>query len=219
MTDNHNAKAEDLCRTAPTGTQMLDTDAMPMHLGPEVQCIEENVVTVSGESGHPSTTAIMTTLSGVAAEAASNVDITGSDSQGDESQSSNNMVEIFHDYGHGDNHVVVIQPPAQQPGVSTLESDARSEAALTQGQFVGGNSMSVDGPVCLVCGDKGSGFHYSVYTCEGCKGFFKRTVQKNLNYCCKENGSCVVNKFTRNSCQYCRFQKCMEAGMKREGSK
>jgi len=30
--------------------------------------------------------------------------------------------------------------------------------------------MCVDGSsACLVCGDKGSGFHYSVFSCEGCK--------------------------------------------------
>ena len=70
---------------------------------------------------------------------------------------------------------------------------------------------------CLVCGDKGSGYHYSVFSCEGCKGFFKRTVQKTLEYVCKEGQQCVINKFTRNNCQFCRFNKCMDMGMKREG--
>jgi len=32
------------------------------------------------------------------------------------------------------------------------------------------SAMCVDGTsACLVCGDKGSGFHYSVFSCEGCK--------------------------------------------------
>ncbi|XP_046327390.1 retinoic acid receptor RXR-alpha-B-like [Haliotis rufescens] len=69
---------------------------------------------------------------------------------------------------------------------------------------------------CLVCGDRASGYHYSVFSCEGCKGFFKRTVQKSLTYCCKEGGSCEINKYTRNSCQACRFNKCLQMGMKRE---
>jgi hypothetical protein len=30
---------------------------------------------------------------------------------------------------------------------------------------------------CPVCGDKVSGYHYGLLTCESCKGFFKRTVQ------------------------------------------
>ncbi len=75
-----------------------------------------------------------------------------------------------------------------------------------------------NGPYCLICGDRGSGYHYSVFSCEGCKGFFKRTVQKNLNYACKEHQSCVVNKYTRNNCQYCRYQKCLSVGMKRDGN-
>ena len=75
-----------------------------------------------------------------------------------------------------------------------------------------------NGPYCLICGDRGSGYHYSVFSCEGCKGFFKRTVQKNLNYSCKENQGCVVNKYTRNNCQFCRYQKCLNVGMKRDGN-
>ena len=69
----------------------------------------------------------------------------------------------------------------------------------------------------MICNDKGTGYHYSVFSCEGCKGFFKRSVQKSLNYVCKESQNCVVNRVTRNNCQYCRFRKCLEAGMKREG--
>ena len=70
--------------------------------------------------------------------------------------------------------------------------------------------------LCAICGDKGSGFHYSVYSCEGCKGFFKRTVQKDLQYKCREFQNCIINKETRNQCQYCRFQRCLLVGMKRE---
>ena len=79
--------------------------------------------------------------------------------------------------------------------------------------------LSLDGSLaaCLVCGDRASGYHYSVFSCEGCKGFFKRTVQKNLLYSCKDTGNCVINKFTRNSCQHCRFIKCISMGMKKEG--
>uniref|UniRef100_A0A4W5LDZ7 Retinoid X receptor beta n=1 Tax=Hucho hucho TaxID=62062 RepID=A0A4W5LDZ7_9TELE len=51
----------------------------------------------------------------------------------------------------------------------------------------------------------------------GCKGFFKRTVRKDLSYTCRDNKECLVDKRQRNRCQYCRYQKCLAMGMKREG--
>ncbi|XP_059189367.1 nuclear receptor subfamily 4 group A member 1 [Centropristis striata] len=69
---------------------------------------------------------------------------------------------------------------------------------------------------CAVCGDNASCQHYGVRTCEGCKGFFKRTVQKNSKYVCLANKDCPVDKRRRNRCQFCRFQKCLVVGMVRE---
>ncbi|RNA44373.1 Retinoic acid receptor RXR [Brachionus plicatilis] len=70
--------------------------------------------------------------------------------------------------------------------------------------------------ICAICGDKASGKHYGVHSCEGCKGFFKRTVRKDLTYTCRDNRDCTIDKRQRNRCQYCRYQKCLSAGMKRE---
>ncbi|XP_028280612.1 retinoic acid receptor RXR-beta-A-like isoform X3 [Parambassis ranga] len=70
--------------------------------------------------------------------------------------------------------------------------------------------------LCIICGDRSSGKHYGVYSCEGCKGFFKRTVRKDLSYTCRDNKECLVDKRQRNRCQYCRYQKCLAMGMKRE---
>ncbi|CAH7179932.1 Pparg [Phodopus roborovskii] len=65
---------------------------------------------------------------------------------------------------------------------------------------------------CRVCGDKASGFHYGVHACEGCKGFFRRTIRLKLIYDrCDLN--CRIHKKSRNKCQYCRFQKCLAVGM------
>ena len=50
----------------------------------------------------------------------------------------------------------------------------------------------------------------------GCKGFFKRTVQKNAKYVCLGDKNCPVDKRRRNRCQFCRFQKCMAVGMVKE---
>ncbi|XP_012823804.1 retinoic acid receptor RXR-beta isoform X2 [Xenopus tropicalis] len=79
------------------------------------------------------------------------------------------------------------------------------------------NGGAVSGKrLCAICGDRSSGKHYGVYSCEGCKGFFKRTIRKDLTYTCRDNKDCIVDKRQRNRCQYCRYQKCLATGMKRE---
>nr|AVD96648.1 retinoic acid receptor isoform 1 [Holothuria glaberrima] len=69
---------------------------------------------------------------------------------------------------------------------------------------------------CFVCQDKSSGYHYGVSACEGCKGFFRRSVQKAMKYTCHRDKKCEINKITRNRCQYCRFQKCFAVGMSKD---
>lgn len=71
---------------------------------------------------------------------------------------------------------------------------------------------------CSVCGDKAYVKHYGVIACEGCKGFFKRSVRNSRKYQCLGNQVCDIDRKTRNRCQYCRFQKCLEVGMKPEGT-
>lgn len=51
----------------------------------------------------------------------------------------------------------------------------------------------------------------------GLQNFFKRTIRKDLTYSCRDNKDCTVDKRQRNRCQYCRYQKCLATGMKREG--
>ncbi|CAK1554938.1 unnamed protein product [Leptosia nina] len=70
--------------------------------------------------------------------------------------------------------------------------------------------------LCRVCGDKASGKHYGVPSCDGCRGFFKRSIRRNLDYVCKENGRCVVDVNRRNQCQACRFSKCLRVNMKKD---
>ncbi|XP_050312507.1 nuclear hormone receptor FTZ-F1 isoform X2 [Anthonomus grandis grandis] len=70
--------------------------------------------------------------------------------------------------------------------------------------------------LCPVCGDKVSGYHYGLLTCESCKGFFKRTVQNKKVYTCVAERSCHIDKTQRKRCPFCRFQKCLDVGMKLE---
>lgn len=69
---------------------------------------------------------------------------------------------------------------------------------------------------CFVCTDKSSGYHYGVSSCEGCKGFFRRSIQKSARYICHRDGNCMITKMTRSRCQHCRLQKCLQVGMLRE---
>lgn len=85
-----------------------------------------------------------------------------------------------------------------------------------------GNNTAVTAPAqvqveCAVCGDKSSGKHYGVYTCEGCKSFFKRSVRRNLSYTCRGSRACPIDQHHRNQCQFCRLKKCLKVGMRREG--
>ena len=72
--------------------------------------------------------------------------------------------------------------------------------------------------ICVICSDKATGHHYGVTSCEGCKGFFKRSVQNKKVYSCRNlTQDCPVDKRHRNRCQFCRLQKCIKAGMLKEG--
>uniref|UniRef100_A0A803YDJ0 Nuclear receptor domain-containing protein n=1 Tax=Meleagris gallopavo TaxID=9103 RepID=A0A803YDJ0_MELGA len=70
---------------------------------------------------------------------------------------------------------------------------------------------------CKICGDKSSGIHYGVITCEGCKGFFRRSQQNNASYSCPRQRNCLIDRTNRNRCQHCRLQKCLALGMSRDG--
>ncbi|ESO11590.1 hypothetical protein HELRODRAFT_71280 [Helobdella robusta] len=61
------------------------------------------------------------------------------------------------------------------------------------------------------------GFHYGIYSCESCKGFFKRTVQNGKTFTCKQSSSCAVEVSNRKKCPACRYNKCRAVGMKVEG--
>ncbi|GBL83414.1 Hormone receptor 4 [Araneus ventricosus] len=94
----------------------------------------------------------------------------------------------------------------------TSATAVTSAAAVTSINNVGEDEEDVP-MVCMICEDKATGLHYGIITCEGCKGFFKRTVQNKRVYTCVAEGNCEITKAQRNRCQYCRFQKCLRQGM------
>lgn len=116
---------------------------------------------------------------------------------------------------------------------SLLHVAAARSAAVPQSQSVGNNHNIINNNngsdqgagqtsqpqeneqpmICMICEDRATGLHYGIITCEGCKGFFKRTVQNKRVYTCVADGECSITKQQRNRCQYCRFQKCLRQGM------
>ncbi|VDM33972.1 unnamed protein product [Hydatigera taeniaeformis] len=72
---------------------------------------------------------------------------------------------------------------------------------------------------CRVCGGPSSGFHFGALTCEGCKGFFRRTVHSNSIPQCLGNQTCRITPSNRNMCKSCRFKKCLEVGMSQKRSR
>ncbi|KAK6747242.1 hypothetical protein RB195_000449 [Necator americanus] len=93
-------------------------------------------------------------------------------------------------------------------------SPQRADSISSRAAVEAGNGAG--GELCVVCGDKASGRHYGAVSCEGCKGFFKRSIRKQIGYMCRGAKDCPVTKFHRNRCQYCRLKKCLSMGMRSE---
>ncbi len=71
---------------------------------------------------------------------------------------------------------------------------------------------------CPVCEDGRIGRHtyYGGRSCHSCRGFFRRSVQSGhwRLFRCKtgDRGNCTVLSRTRQSCQSCRFRRCLNLG-------
>lgn len=99
------------------------------------------------------------------------------------------------------------------------DADLSMGAGAAGGSVLGLAGSGVGGVLsqhCAICGDRATGKHYGAASCDGCKGFFRRSVRKNHLYTCRFSRNCVVDKDKRNQCRYCRLRKCFKAGMKKE---
>ena len=68
---------------------------------------------------------------------------------------------------------------------------------------------------CQVCGDKANDhIHYGAIACYSCRAFFRRGVGAADQYQCTFGQNCTITVKTRKQCQYCRFKKCLDIGMK-----
>ncbi|XP_017785179.1 PREDICTED: hepatocyte nuclear factor 4-gamma isoform X3 [Nicrophorus vespilloides] len=95
----------------------------------------------------------------------------------------------------------------------TMAGNTTLTASLTAGNVTSPPALSQH---CAICGDRATGKHYGAASCDGCKGFFRRSVRKNHLYTCRFSRNCIVDKDKRNQCRYCRLRKCFKAGMKKE---
>ncbi|CAF0881821.1 unnamed protein product [Didymodactylos carnosus] len=149
------------------------------------------------------------------------------------SHSSSSSSKILHPQSYSNHRYVVhpypISPQAYFANMAKYTETQASLAAATQAmnaaieqqqrnqpQTVNSNNK-LTGLTCAVCSDISSGKHYGILACNGCSGFFKRSVRRKLIYRCQANtGMCVVDKAHRNQCQACRLKKCMQMGMIKE---
>ncbi|XP_060587053.1 uncharacterized protein LOC132742616 isoform X1 [Ruditapes philippinarum] len=83
--------------------------------------------------------------------------------------------------------------------------------------------LSSELPPCRICGDKASGLHYGVNTCEACKAFFRRTLKKStINFqctCTPEEKALGTDEPRKTTCPKCRYERCIKTGMSKDAIK
>ncbi|XP_026194971.1 estrogen receptor 2b [Anabas testudineus] len=129
-------------------------------------------------------------------------------------------------YNEPSPHVPWLEPKhhSMNPSSSIIGCNKLLRKRSEDGGVEGVNSSScssaagkADMHFCAVCHDYASGYHYGVWSCEGCKAFFKRSIQGHNDYICPATNQCTIDKNRRKSCQACRLRKCYEVGMMKCG--
>ncbi|XP_056219122.1 estrogen receptor isoform X1 [Seriola aureovittata] len=109
------------------------------------------------------------------------------------------------------------QQPASREDHCGTSDESYSVGESGAGSGAGLFEMAKETCFCAVCSDYASGYHYGVWSCEGCKAFFKRSIQGHNDYMCPATNQCTIDRNRRKSCQACRLRKCYEVGMMKGG--
>jgi len=121
------------------------------------------------------------------------------DQHQEQQQQMNNLAQVYH-------------PKASVSIKQTSETSTKRGQGRTS--TTTSNPVEFKDKICEVCSDAASGYHYGVYSCEGCKAFFKRSTQGDTpSYVCPATNTCTIDKQRRKSCQSCRLMKCFTVGM------
>ncbi|KAI6216193.1 hypothetical protein M3Y99_01835800 [Aphelenchoides fujianensis] len=101
-------------------------------------------------------------------------------------------------------------------GGSPMSSETSMSSPKNERE-AGVNRFAVDGKdLCAICQvEPSTVFYLRTPTCTGCRAFFRRSIKQQKKYRCLQGRLCGQNSRvpTRRACKYCRFQRCVEAGM------
>ena len=115
---------------------------------------------------------------------------------------------VVQDGATGENSTVTLHSADQETHVEVQQT--QQDRQVTTGKKMAKSDMK-----CEVCGDRTLGYHYNAISCEGCKGFFKRTITKEKfgTYTCRKSNNCTILVGGRKGCKKCRMIKCLRVGM------
>lgn len=124
--------------------------------------------------------------------------------------SANNTGQALNGVGSSLFSAKEVKPPTEGAG-STEGASAKPSTPYRKQ-----NRIDFPTIACKICGDRSSGVHYGIISCEGCKGFFRRCLRRKKEYICPKGGKCEISRHQRNRCPSCRYKKCIELGMSKE---
>lgn len=83
-----------------------------------------------------------------------------------------------------------------------VDADLGMAAGAVGGPVLNLPSVPVGNAACAICGDRATGKHYGAASCDGCKGFFRRSVRKNHQYTCRYTWHSLGEKYMQDILLY-----------------